>query len=188
MPARDPLPCTPMGVHQPPCRVDHTAKVGGPPASPRPCPGAALALGRSPRRARGLGLAPIKAAPPRGRELIGAGPQTAAKAKSETQMAPEARAPGGVPCAATQRQRHRARSQVLPALMTRAHCVQWRGDASSQKTPPRARCVPKGTAAPEAPPPSCVCSRGSRVQDSEEKAPLGEEHPRPSRDLGWMLS
>lgn len=35
MPARDPPPCTPAGVRQPPRRVDHTGKVGGRPAPPR---------------------------------------------------------------------------------------------------------------------------------------------------------
>lgn len=69
-PARPPGTCRPAhprGVHQPPHCADHTGKAGGQPAPARPCPGAARALGSSPRRARGLGLPPIEAAPPRGR-------------------------------------------------------------------------------------------------------------------------
>lgn len=187
---RDPQPCTPAG---------------GPPA-PTPC-GPHWEGGRAASTSQAM---PRSGPGPRQQPSQSPGPGPAAhrgsttkregqvlrrlpRAKPETQTSPEARAPGGAPLQGDPAQnrdahhRRRARSQVPPHGHDVATACSG-GVTRGTGRPLPGFAMSRREQRTRGPAPGCVCTRGSCVRDSEEKAPLGEEYPRPGLDLGWMLS
>lgn len=133
---------------------------GGPPA-PTPC---------GPHREGGRAASTTSAAPPRGRGSIGTGQGSWGSPARGAQHRTGTLSTGA--CAATQRQRHRARGQVLPALMKRGPCTPGRGGARHRETPPGAHRVPGGTAA-QRPRPKLRLHRGVLRLGLGGKGPSG---------------